>query len=81
MLRTREHRREQPLDEYASGPIIGHEDRGDPEYEAVLADSVGVALLVVLDTLTPAEAGSPSGCMAQGSRPESNVPAYQSNHL
>ena len=55
MLRTREHRREQPLDEYVPGPIIGHEDRGDPEYEVVLADSVGLALLVVLDTLTPAE--------------------------
>ena len=43
MLRTREHRREQPLDEYVPGPIIGHEDRGDPEYEAVLADSAGLA--------------------------------------
>ena len=47
------------------GPIIGDDDRGDPEYEAVLADSVGLALLVVLDTLTPAEAGSPVACMAQ----------------
>ena len=52
------------------GPIIGDDDRGDPEYEAVLADSVGLALLVVLDTPAPAEASSPVACMAQGSRPE-----------
>jgi RNA polymerase sigma factor (sigma-70 family) len=55
MLRTRESRREQPLDVHMPDPIISHEDGGDPEQEALLADSVGLALLVVLDTLTPAE--------------------------
>jgi RNA polymerase sigma-70 factor, ECF subfamily len=55
MLRTRESRREEPLDVHVPDPIINHEDGGDPEQEALLADSVGLALLVVLDTLTPAE--------------------------
>jgi RNA polymerase sigma-70 factor (ECF subfamily) len=55
VLRTREHRREEPLGVRMPDPIISHEDGGDPEHEAVLADSVGLALLVVLDTLTPAE--------------------------
>ncbi|MCX4748219.1 sigma-70 family RNA polymerase sigma factor [Kitasatospora sp. NBC_01287] len=56
MLRTREHRREDPLDVAGSAPI-GDRDLAavDPEQEALLADSVGLALLVVLDTLTPAE--------------------------
>jgi RNA polymerase sigma-70 factor, ECF subfamily len=54
MLRTRESRREEPLDGHMPDPIISHDD-GDPEQEALLADSVGLALLVVLDTLTPAE--------------------------
>src|SRR5262249_25681669 len=49
MLRARTARREVPLD--SSVPAGG----ADPEQEAVLADSVGLALLVVLDTLTPAE--------------------------
>src|SRR5437016_2129978 len=48
MLRSRESRREEPLPE----SIVG---RSDPEREALLADSVGLALLVVLDTLPPAE--------------------------
>jgi len=55
MLRTRESRREEPLDVHMPDPIISHQDGGDPEQEALLADSVGLALLVVLDTLTPAE--------------------------
>jgi RNA polymerase sigma factor (sigma-70 family) len=55
MLRTRESRREEPLDVHMPDPVISHEDRGDPERDALLADSVGLALLVVLDTLTPAE--------------------------
>src|SRR6266545_8324676 len=55
MLRTRGSRREEPLDVHMPDPIIGREDRGEPEHEALLADSVGLALLVVLDTLTPAE--------------------------
>ncbi|MFI0354499.1 sigma-70 family RNA polymerase sigma factor [Actinomadura sp. 9N407] len=53
VLRSREHRREEPLDAHTPGPPPDHEN--DPEQEAVLADSVGLALLVVLDTLTPAE--------------------------
>ncbi|WP_405401519.1 sigma-70 family RNA polymerase sigma factor [Streptomyces sp. NBC_01104] len=53
MLRSRRTRREDPIDAYdrTSGPGEGD----DPEQEAVLADSVGLALLVVLDTLAPAE--------------------------
>jgi RNA polymerase sigma-70 factor (ECF subfamily) len=52
MLRSRTSRREDPLDAHASDAIV---DGIDPEREAVLADSVGPALLVVLDTLTPGE--------------------------
>jgi RNA polymerase sigma factor (sigma-70 family) len=55
VLRTRESRREEPLDVHVPDPIVGHESRGDPEQEALLADSVGLALLVVLESLTPAE--------------------------
>ena len=55
MLRSREHRREQPLDVRVPDPIVSPEAGVDPEHEAVLADSVGLAMLVVLDTLTPAE--------------------------
>jgi RNA polymerase sigma factor (sigma-70 family) len=52
-LRSRAVRREQPL---GPDPIISREGGyDDPEHEAVLADSVGLALLVVLETLTPAE--------------------------
>jgi RNA polymerase sigma-70 factor, ECF subfamily len=55
MLRSRESRREESLDEYIPDPIVSSEDGIDPEHEALLADSVGLALLVVLDTLNPAE--------------------------
>jgi RNA polymerase sigma-70 factor (ECF subfamily) len=57
MLRSRRTRGEEPLDERLRmpDPIISHADGIDPEQEALLADSVGLALLVVLDTLTPAE--------------------------
>jgi len=57
MLRTRTARREDPLDDIrVPDPIIAPVPAtGDPEQEAVLADAVGIALLVVLDTLTPAE--------------------------
>ena len=55
MLRSRKTRREQPLDVHLPDPIIDRADGTDPEHEALLADSVGLALLVVLETLTPAE--------------------------
>ncbi|MEE1810247.1 RNA polymerase sigma factor SigJ [Streptomyces sp. BE133] len=55
MLRSREHRREEPLDVLMPDPVISHENGVEPEQEALLADSVGLALLVVLETLTPAE--------------------------
>jgi RNA polymerase sigma-70 factor (ECF subfamily) len=55
MLRSRNTRREQPLDVRVPDPIIDPADGTDPEHEALLADSVGLALLVVLETLTPAE--------------------------
>jgi RNA polymerase sigma factor (sigma-70 family) len=55
MLRSRASRREQPLDVHVPEPIVGREDATDPEHEALLADSVGLALLVVLERLTPPE--------------------------
>jgi RNA polymerase sigma-70 factor (ECF subfamily) len=55
MLRSRKARREEPLDANVPEPIANREGRTDPEHEALLADSVGLALLVVLDRLTPAE--------------------------
>jgi RNA polymerase sigma-70 factor (ECF subfamily) len=55
MLRSRSTRREEPLDVHVPDPIIDSSDGTDPEHEALLADSVGLALLVVLETLTPAE--------------------------
>jgi RNA polymerase sigma factor (sigma-70 family) len=55
MLRSRRTRRESPIDTHVPDPIVSPEDGLDPEHEALLGDSVGLALLVVLDTLTPAE--------------------------
>ena len=56
MLRTRTLRREEPMDPPVTAqPAMDPANGTDPEHEAVLADSVGLALLVVLDTLTPAE--------------------------
>ena len=59
MLRSRRSRREGPLGEpsgaHVPDPIVSREEGVDPEHEALLADSVGLALLVVLETLTPAE--------------------------
>jgi RNA polymerase sigma-70 factor, ECF subfamily len=59
MLRTRRTRRENPLDDVLTDrlpdPVVGRVDSPDPAEEAVLADSVGLALLVVLEKLTPAE--------------------------
>jgi RNA polymerase sigma-70 factor (ECF subfamily) len=55
MLRARRTRREQPLDVHVPDPIVDSAAGTDPEHEAILADSIGLALLVVLETLTPAE--------------------------
>jgi len=55
MLRARRRRREEPLGVYVPDPVINRADGTNPEDEALLADSVGLALLVVLDTLAPAE--------------------------
>ena len=55
MLRSRTARREDPLDVHLPDPVITYDDGGDPEHEALTADAVGLALLVVLETLTPAE--------------------------
>ncbi len=55
MLRSRKSRREEPLGAHVPEPIVSREDGVDPEHEALLADSVGLALLVVLETLAPAE--------------------------
>ncbi len=55
MLRARATRREEPLDADAPERAISDREGSEPEQEALLADSVGLALLVILDTLTPAE--------------------------
>src|SRR3712207_4180990 len=55
MLRSRRSRREGPLGVASPEPIARRAGGADPEQEALLADAVGLALLVVLDTLTPAE--------------------------
>ena len=55
MLRARKSRREESLEASGSEPMVRPESGSDPEHEALLADSVGLALLIVLDTLTPAE--------------------------
>jgi RNA polymerase sigma-70 factor (ECF subfamily) len=55
MLRSRKTRRESPLDTHVPDPIVSPAAGIDPEQEALLGDSVGLALFVVLDSLTPAE--------------------------
>jgi RNA polymerase sigma factor (sigma-70 family) len=55
MLRSRTARREESLDVHLPDPVISYDDGSDPEHEALTADAVGLALLVVLETLTPAE--------------------------
>jgi RNA polymerase sigma factor (sigma-70 family) len=55
MLRSRKSRREEHLDLQVPEPVVSRGDGVDPEHEAVLADSVGLALLVVLETLAPVE--------------------------
>ena len=55
MLKARKSRREEPLEVHVPDPVVSPADGPDPEQEALLADSVGLALLVVLETLEPAE--------------------------
>jgi RNA polymerase sigma factor (sigma-70 family) len=55
VLRSRAARPEDPVGVHIPDPILALEDSPGPEQEALLADSVGLALMVVLDTLTPAE--------------------------
>ena len=55
VLQSRKTRREEPLETHIPDPIISRPDGIDPEYEALLADSVGLAMLVVLETLPPPE--------------------------
>jgi RNA polymerase sigma-70 factor (ECF subfamily) len=55
MLRSRRTRREEPIDVRVPDPIVSRAEGMDPEHEALVADSVGLALLVVLDSLAPAE--------------------------
>jgi RNA polymerase sigma-70 factor, ECF subfamily len=55
MLKARKARREEPFGPQLPEPIVTEGDQLDPEQEALLADSVGLALLIVLETLTPAE--------------------------
>jgi RNA polymerase sigma factor (sigma-70 family) len=54
-LRSRDVRREEPIGVRVPDPIVDRADGTDPEHEALLADSVGLALLVVLETLSPPE--------------------------
>jgi RNA polymerase sigma-70 factor (ECF subfamily) len=55
MLRSRASRREEPLGVHVPEPVVSRADELDPEHEALLADALGLALLVVLETLKPAE--------------------------
>jgi RNA polymerase sigma factor (sigma-70 family) len=55
ILRSRKARREGSLETHVPDPIVSAGARGDPEQEAVLGDSIGLALLVVLESLSPAE--------------------------
>jgi RNA polymerase sigma-70 factor (ECF subfamily) len=55
MLRARRSRQEDYVGSWLPEPIVSLDDQTDPEQEALLADSVGLALLVVLETLTPVE--------------------------
>ncbi len=55
LLRSRKSRREELLDAHLPEPIVSREDGIGPEHEVLLAESVGLALLVVLETLAPAE--------------------------
>jgi len=55
MLRSRRARGEQALGIHLPDPIVSRADASDPEQQALMADSVGLALLVVLDTLSPTE--------------------------
>jgi RNA polymerase sigma-70 factor (ECF subfamily) len=55
MLRARKTRREEALDDRLPDPVVERLDGGHPEHEALLADSVGLALMVVLEQLSPAE--------------------------
>jgi RNA polymerase sigma factor (sigma-70 family) len=55
MLRARRSRREQPLGLHLPDPIVSADDGADPERRALLAEGVGLALLVVLEALAPAE--------------------------
>jgi len=55
MLRARKARREEPLGPHVPDPIVSPVGGGDPEHEALVADSVGLAMLGVLETLSPEE--------------------------
>jgi RNA polymerase sigma factor (sigma-70 family) len=55
MLRSRKSRREELLEAHLPDPMVDRAEGIDPEHEALLSDSLGLALLVVLEALTPAE--------------------------
>ena len=55
MLRSRKSRHEESLNDVMPDPVVSREDGADPEQQALLADSVGLAMLVVLEALSPAE--------------------------
>jgi RNA polymerase sigma factor (sigma-70 family) len=55
MLRTRRSRSEHDIETWLPEPVVSVDDQADPENEALIADSVGIALLVVLETLSPPE--------------------------
>jgi RNA polymerase sigma-70 factor (ECF subfamily) len=55
MLRSRRSRREEYMGSWLPEPVVAADEESSPEHEALLADSVGLALLVVLDSLSPAE--------------------------
>jgi RNA polymerase sigma factor (sigma-70 family) len=81
MLRSRKSRREDPIDTQVTEPSVVRGEGVDPEGEAVLADSVGVALLVVLDALTPADAWRSSCMICSACRSARSLPSWDGRRL
>src|SRR5260370_15890712 len=73
MLRSRRSRREEPLGAHLPDPVVSRVDGIDPEHEALLADSLGPALLVVLEMLAP-----PRAARVRAPRPSLPCPSMTS---
>src|SRR5262249_44515418 len=74
ILQSRRSRREEPLDTFVPDPVVSRDDEVGPEDQALLADSVGLALLVVLETPLLRPNGSPSCCTTCSTCPSTRSP-------